>query len=171
MRKKAGRGGRRGTASLCSISYYSCAVAFCRGGSAEPAGGAEDQRYHHHSWPEHRSDVQHPRGSAASHHLEAQRRHPQLPWLGGHQRKSWITLVIFFLGHWIWLHLTDDRFKGTSFNLVIIMENWKLVWYFVFMWLCLRNKSETTYMQLRAGVLGICYYEIKTRCWNNPALK
>lgn len=78
----------KGTAPLCNIWYYSWFVAFCRGGSAEPAGGPEDQRYHHHSWPEHRSDVQHPRGAAAPHHLETQRRHPQLPRLGGYQRKS-----------------------------------------------------------------------------------
>lgn len=113
--KKEGKAGRRGTASLRSIQYYSCCVAFCRGSSAEPARGPEGQRDHHHSWPEHCSDMQHPWGTAAPHHLETQRCHPQLPWLGGYQCKCWTSLVIFFLGHWIWLHLTDYGFKGTSF--------------------------------------------------------
>lgn len=59
-----------------------------RGGSAEPARGAEGDCDHHHRGPERGADLRHPRGAAPAHPLEAQRRAAQLPRPGGHQRTS-----------------------------------------------------------------------------------
>ena len=58
-----------------------------RGGPAQPAWGAADQRFHGNGWPQHGAVLCHPGDTAPAHHLEKERHHSQLlgPWR--HQRE------------------------------------------------------------------------------------
>lgn len=90
----------------------------CRGGPAHTARGAAGQHHHHHGGPQHHPDVWHPRGAAAAHHLEAQRHHPQLPWPGRHQCKSWVAPSHVFNA----ASFHGGQFERNKFCLVIVME-------------------------------------------------